>query len=105
MRYSSTPFRFFDFAFMILSSHTPSAANLTTRSSILESVFECLFRRSLSQLFQSDPIFRGHQTQERAPNVTFSCTFRECGPNVCTSKASVGILFLRHQSVKLVVQS
>jgi hypothetical protein len=35
---------------MILSSHTPSAASLTTRSSILESVFECLFRRSISQL-------------------------------------------------------
>src|ERR1700692_2656440 len=60
MRYSSTPFRIFDFAFIILSSHTPSAASLTTRSSILESVFECLFRRSLSQLSSnpSDLIFR-----------------------------------------------
>src|SRR5580658_3838458 len=47
MRYSSTPFRFVDFAFMILSSHTPSAASLMTRSSILESVFECLFRVSV----------------------------------------------------------
>jgi hypothetical protein len=55
MRYSSTPFRFFDLVFTILSSHTPSAASLTTRSSILESVFECLFRRSLSQLSQTDP--------------------------------------------------
>jgi hypothetical protein len=51
MRYSSAPFKFFGLAFMILSSHMPSAASLTTRSSILESVFECLFRRSLSQLF------------------------------------------------------
>ena len=55
MRYSLTPFRFFDFAFMILSSHTPSAASLMVRSSILESVFECLFRRSLSQLSQTRP--------------------------------------------------
>src|ERR1700723_3875130 len=50
-----------------------------------------------------DLILRGHQTQQRAPNFTFSCTFGECGPNICTSEASVGILFVRHQSVKLPV--
>src|SRR5580704_15990610 len=65
MRYSSTPFRFFDFAFMILSSHTPSAASLTTRSSILESVFACLFRRSLNH-------YQGKQSvKEPEGTVTF----------------------------------
>src|ERR1700723_210781 len=69
------------------------------------------FRMSLQALAQpgipypSDLIFRGQQTQERAPHFTFRCTFGECGPNVCTSKAPVGILFLRHQSVELLVQS
>ncbi|HWW87178.1 MAG TPA: hypothetical protein VNZ26_26455, partial [Vicinamibacterales bacterium] len=53
----------------------------------------------------SDPIFRGHQTQERAPAFTFSGTFGECGPDVGTSKTSVGILFPGHQPVTLLVQS
>src|SRR4029077_9954635 len=80
MRYSSTRFRLFDFAFMILSSHTPSAASLTARSPILESVFECLFRRSLSQLFQTHPgrYALRHAHPRNLSGTEFSFSKRQC---------------------------
>jgi hypothetical protein len=43
------------FRFCVHDSLNRYAASLTTRSSILESVFKCLFRRALSQVSHTHP--------------------------------------------------
>src|SRR5665213_1050978 len=52
MSSSSIPIKSFSLAPVEKASQIPSAASLTMRSSFLESVLECFFKRPLSQLPQ-----------------------------------------------------